>query len=139
MAAPTAPRTLASSVTSVATNRARSPSSSATRRPRSRSTSATTTDPPWSTTIRAVAAPSPDPPPVTSTVLPAISTARGPQPEPSSQLGWLPRFHLRLQPMLGRCGSGTGWPSRTRSRASRSSAPVTGWPLRGVLSSKAPR
>jgi len=131
-------RTLSSSVTSVAMNRARSPSSPATFLPRSLSTSATTTDPPCSTTILAVAAPSPDPPPVTSTVLPA-SSMPAPQPEASSQAGRLPGFHLRLQPMLGRWGSGTGWPSRTRSRASRSRAPVTGRPLRGVLSSKAPR
>jgi secreted PhoX family phosphatase len=61
------------------------------------------------------------------------------QPVAISQLGWLPGRHLRLQPMLGRCGSGTGWPSRTRSRAWRSRSPVTGRPLRGVLSSKAPR
>ena len=34
--------------------------------------------------------------------------------------------------MLGRCGSGTGWPARVSSMAARSSSPVTGLPLPGV-------
>ena len=51
-----------------------------------------------------------------------VHAPRSSQPTPSSQDGRLPSFHLRLQPMLGRCGSGTGRPSRTRSRAPRSSS-----------------
>ena len=43
------------------------------------------------------------------------------------------------QPMLGRCGSGTGWPTRVSSMAARSSPPVTGLPLPGVDWSNAPR
>ncbi len=47
--------------------------------------------------------------------------------------------HLMEQPMLGRCGSGTGWPARVSSMAARSSSPVTGLPLPGVDWSNAPR
>jgi len=47
--------------------------------------------------------------------------------------------HLIEQPMLGRCGSGTGWPARVSSMAARSSSPVTGLPLPGVDWSNAPR
>jgi phosphatidylglycerophosphate synthase len=47
--------------------------------------------------------------------------------------------HLIEQPMLGRCGSGTGLPASTRVMAPSSSAPVTGRPLPGVDSSNAPR
>jgi phosphatidylglycerophosphate synthase len=47
--------------------------------------------------------------------------------------------HLIEQPMLGRCGSGTGLPASTRVMAPSSSAPVTGRPLPGVESSNAPR
>jgi hypothetical protein len=47
--------------------------------------------------------------------------------------------HLMEQPMLGRCGSGTGWPARVSSMAARSSPPVTGLPLPGVDWSNAPR
>ena len=109
-AAATASRTLASSVTSVATNRARSPSSAATRSPRSRSTSARTTDPPRSTTIRAVAAPSPDPPPVTSTVLPVMST---PAP-PLGRGGTLrqPRRAPPVAPRPARLGPLSLWTTR---------------------------
>src|SRR5580704_6859172 len=46
--------------------------------------------------------------------------------------------HLMEQPMLGRCGSGTGWPARVSSMAARSSSPVTGLPLPGVDWSNAP-
>jgi hypothetical protein len=47
--------------------------------------------------------------------------------------------HLIEQPMLGRCGSGTGSPAKVRRIASASSSPVTGSPLPGVESSNAPR
>jgi hypothetical protein len=47
--------------------------------------------------------------------------------------------HLIEQPMLGRCGSGTGWPARVNSMAARSNSPVTGVPLPGVDRSNAPR
>ena len=42
--------------------------------------------------------------------------------------------HLREQPLLGRCGSGTGRPASTSSIAARSNSPVTGRPLPGVES-----
>jgi hypothetical protein len=116
------------------TGRCSSPCSSLERAGRWRSRSATG---------RAAAAASHGRPSPRSGAAPAVTrrsgSSRAPQPEPSSQAGWLPAFHLRLQPMLGRWGSGTGSPRRTWSRAWRSSAPVTGRPLRGVLSSKAPR
>ena len=47
--------------------------------------------------------------------------------------------HLMEQPMLGRCGSGTGRPARVSSMAARSSSPVTGLPFPGVDWSNAPR
>ena len=47
--------------------------------------------------------------------------------------------HLIEQPMLGRWGSGTGWPAMVSSMATRSSSPVTGLPLPGVDWSNAPR
>ena len=47
--------------------------------------------------------------------------------------------HLIEQPMLGRCGSGTGRPPSTWEMAPSSSAPVTGRPFPGVDSSNAPR
>ena len=53
--------------------------------------------------------------------------------------GGLQDRHLMEQPMLGRCGSGTGSPASTREIAAPRSAPVTGLPLPGVDSSNAPR
>ncbi len=47
--------------------------------------------------------------------------------------------HLIEQPMLGRCGSGTGCPARVSSMAAPSSSPVTGLLLPGVDWSNAPR
>src|SRR5689334_14719 len=64
---------LASSVTSVWTKRAASPSAFVSALPASSFRSATTTRAPPSTAIRAVAAPSPDAPPVTMNTLPASS------------------------------------------------------------------
>ncbi len=49
------------------------------------------------------------------------------------------RRHLMEQPMLGRCGSGTGRPASTSRMAASSSSPVTGTPLPGVEVSIAPR
>lgn len=53
--------------------------------------------------------------------------------------GRLQDRHLMEQPMLGRCGSGTGSPASTWAMAAPSCAPVTGLPLPGVDSSNAPR
>ena len=53
--------------------------------------------------------------------------------------GSLPGFHLMLQPRLGRCGSGTGAPARTASRAARRSCPLTGTSLPGRAPSSWPR
>src|SRR6476659_2407274 len=64
---------LVSSVTSVRTNRAAAPSSSVNALPSTSFRSATMTRPPPSTTMRAVAAPRPDAPPVTMNVLSRIS------------------------------------------------------------------
>jgi hypothetical protein len=44
-----------------------------------------------------------------------------------------------LQPTLGRCSLATGRLASTASSAARRSAPVTGFPLPGLLSSNWPR
>ena len=72
-AAAKAPLALSSLVTSVATKRAEAPSSAATASPASLFTSASTALPPAATIIRAVAAPRPEPPPVTTNTLLLIS------------------------------------------------------------------
>ena len=48
-------------------------------------------------------------------------------------------FHLMLHPTLGFWSAGTARPARTVSRAARRSAPVTGRPFLGRLSSYCPR
>ena len=53
--------------------------------------------------------------------------------------GSLPGRHLMLQPRLGCWREAAGLPARTASRAARRSAPVTGRPLFGRLSSSCPR
>ena len=47
-------------------------------------------------------------------------------------------FHLMLQPMLGCCGSGAGWPVNAASSAARKSSPVQGTLFPGVLASIRP-
>src|SRR5207249_11007096 len=64
-------------------------------------------------------------------------------PEPGGdkggEVGSLPGFHLMLQPTLGFCSVGAGWPVSTAFSAARRSAPVTGLSLSGRLSSYWPR
>jgi len=74
--AATAAFALVSSATSVRTKRALAPSSVASSLPCLSLKSAMTTLPPASTSMRAVAAPNPDAPPVTMNVLPSICMSR---------------------------------------------------------------